>query len=267
VVDSTIRNNLLYNNFAGGFTLYGNGSGSGPSNDIVENNTVIMPSTGRWAASFIEAAGPIYLRNNILYYPTPSSIRGSISIDAATKARLTSDYNILTDSFSTEDGNNAMAIASWRSSTGQDAHSTTINSSTIAALFANLAGNDYHLSATSAAINAGTSVGAPTTDRDGNLRPSGAGYDIGAYEYQFPVLLPGDANGDHKVSFADYLILESNFGKTGATWAMGDFNTDGKVSFADYLVLESNFGKTIPEPARLTLLVLGGAGLLRRSRK
>jgi hypothetical protein len=130
-----------------------------------------------------------------------------------------------------------------------------------------MAGNDYHLSASSAAINAGTSVGAPATDRDGNPRPSGAGYDIGAFEYQFPLLLPGDANLDRKVSFADYLILESNFGKSGVIWQQGDFNGDGKVSFADYLILEANFGKTIPEPASLTLLVLGGVGLLRRSRK
>jgi hypothetical protein len=50
-------------------------------------------------------------------------------------------------------------------------------------------------------------------------------------------------------------------------WQQGDFNGDGKVSFADYLILEANFGKTIPEPASLTLLVLGGVGLLRRSRK
>jgi pectate disaccharide-lyase len=42
---------------------------------------------------------------------------------------------------------------------------------------------NYHLQATSPAIDAGTSVGAPSTDFDGNPRPQGKGYDIGPYEY------------------------------------------------------------------------------------
>jgi hypothetical protein len=76
--------------------------------------------------------------------------------------------------------------------------------------------------------------------------------------------LPGDANGDRKVSFADYLVLEQNFGKTDVRWSMGDFTNDGKVSFADYLILEQSFGKTIPEPATLSLLVLAALAMKRR---
>lgn len=41
---------------------------------------------------------------------------------------------------------------------------------------------DYHLQATSPAMDAGSSTGAPTTDYDGGLRPVGSGWDIGAYE-------------------------------------------------------------------------------------
>jgi hypothetical protein len=44
-------------------------------------------------------------------------------------------------------------------------------------------GGDYHLNSTSPAIDAGTSVGAPSTDFDGNPRPQGKGFDIGPYEY------------------------------------------------------------------------------------
>jgi pectate disaccharide-lyase len=45
---------------------------------------------------------------------------------------------------------------------------------------------DAHLRASSPAIDAGTSLGAPTTDYDGKPRPQGQGYDIGPYEYQPP---------------------------------------------------------------------------------
>jgi hypothetical protein len=77
--------------------------------------------------------------------------------------------------------------------------------------------------------------------------------------------LPADFNRDLKVSFADYLILEANFGKTQRTTATGDANNDGKCSFADYLVLEAEFGHTTtPEPATIGLLILGGLGLLRK---
>jgi len=51
--------------------------------------------------------------------------------------------------------------------------------------FANAAGGDYHLLTGSPAINTGinTSAYGVTTDYDGNVRPSGGTYDIGAYEF------------------------------------------------------------------------------------
>ena len=42
--------------------------------------------------------------------------------------------------------------------------------------------SDFTLQTTSPAIDAGSSVGAPSTDFAGNARPQGSGYDIGAYE-------------------------------------------------------------------------------------
>ncbi len=87
--------------------------------------------------------------------------------------------------------------------------------------------------------------------------------DIGAVEV---ALLPGDTDMDRKVTFADYIVLERNFGSTSATWAMGDFNGDGKVTFADYIILEGGFGKSVPEPMSLSLLAAGAVALLRRKR-
>jgi len=43
---------------------------------------------------------------------------------------------------------------------------------------------NYHLQLGSPAIDQGTSEGTLSTDLEGNPRPFGAGFDIGAYEYQ-----------------------------------------------------------------------------------
>jgi hypothetical protein len=48
--------------------------------------------------------------------------------------------------------------------------------------FADPARGDYHLTAGSAAIDAGSPEHAPASDLDGVARPAGAGFDIGAYE-------------------------------------------------------------------------------------
>jgi hypothetical protein len=46
-------------------------------------------------------------------------------------------------------------------------------------------GSDYHLAVGSACIDSGTASNAPDHDLEGRSRPHGAGYDMGAYEYQF----------------------------------------------------------------------------------
>jgi len=51
-------------------------------------------------------------------------------------------------------------------------------------LFVDPQNGNYHLRSGSPCINVGTSIGAPKTDIDGDSRPQGAGYDMGAYEYR-----------------------------------------------------------------------------------
>jgi len=53
-------------------------------------------------------------------------------------------------------------------------------------LFVDGTNGDFRLQSHSPCINAGTADLAPSTDLDGNTRPQGQGYDIGAYEFLAP---------------------------------------------------------------------------------
>lgn len=74
-----------------------------------------------------------------------------------------------------------IAAGEWKNYSGQDTHSFVVYSKEI--LLLDIDNFDFHLLETSSAIDKGTSVSAPSEDYDGNTRPIGQGYDIGAYEY------------------------------------------------------------------------------------
>ncbi len=65
---------------------------------------------------------------------------------------------------------------------------------------------DFHLQSGSPAIDAGSSIDAPGDDYDGNIRPCGGDYDIGAYEYDPAVNISGV--GTKPIDFA--LIITPN---------------------------------------------------------
>lgn len=56
--------------------------------------------------------------------------------------------------------------------------------------FVDLAAKDFHLVADSPAIDQGTKTIAPTKDSEGNVRPRGNGFDIGAYESEYASTTP-----------------------------------------------------------------------------
>ncbi|MCC5829697.1 MAG: PEP-CTERM sorting domain-containing protein [Phycisphaeraceae bacterium] len=82
----------------------------------------------------------------------------------------------------------------------------------------------------------------------------------------------GDVNLDGKVDDLDLAVLQANLGTSGG-YGDGAVALGGRVDLRSAFVLFENYGfdnspaaATIPEPASLTLLGLGGLALLRRRR-
>jgi parallel beta-helix repeat protein len=178
VQDSTFRNNLIYNEHASGISLYRIDGGGSSTGNVIVNNTVLEAPDGRWALNIQVASTGNTVRNNILYNYHPW--HGSIDISSDSLPGFSSDYNVVMDRFTTDDSNSIQTLAQWQTATGQDAHSIV---ATPSQLFVNAAANDFHLSDTSPAIDAGTSQYAPAVDFEGTPRPSGNGFDIGADEH------------------------------------------------------------------------------------
>jgi len=181
VSDSIIRNNLLYNNHASGISLYAIDGAEGSSRNLVYNNTVVMAQGARWCinipASTEGQPNPTgnKIKNNILY--TLDSNRGSIVTYSGTAPGFESDYNVVVNRFSVDEGDTGLGLSSWEAR-GFDGHSI------IAAppsLFADPAGGDYHLRSGSPAAGAGVALAQVTDDLDGSGRPQAA-YSIGCFE-------------------------------------------------------------------------------------
>jgi hypothetical protein len=102
------------------------------------------------------------------------------------------DYNIfhndnavraITVGYADEFSLDQITSGEWTAYSGDDAHSFVSNDPAVE-LFVDWTNGDLHLVDLSIAIDQGTSQGAPADDYDGNPRPAGSGYDIGAFEHQ-----------------------------------------------------------------------------------
>ena len=95
-----------------------------------------------------------------------------------------------------------MDLPEWQNTYSQDAQSFN---QTASKTFVS-SGSNYHLLETALAINTGATLSEITDDLDGNIRPQGAGYDVGAYEFVFAQC--PDCSGDAVV--LENIIFPSN---------------------------------------------------------
>lgn len=152
LVNSVVEHNLAY----------GVQISHGAHDIVVSNNTIVRNGAGGviWA----EQTNNSTLRNNII------ALNGGYTVNA----------HLLTGT-----GNVAQRNLAWGNGFGgwTDNGPLVVQGNVVAdPLF--VSPRDYRLRAGSPAIDAGMLTGAPSSDRDGHLRPKGASPDIGAYERQ-----------------------------------------------------------------------------------
>jgi len=180
VQNSEIFNNLIYNNHATGIAMYQIDGGDASKNNKVYNNTIIQPTDGRWCIISVDGSTGNTLYNNILI--NHHSFRGSIAIDAASVNGFVSDYNILVDRLSNDDGNSNTTLSQWQL-LGYDLHSMVADPEE--QIFVDYLNNNFHLLQSAQAVDTGTNLVLPTVfeDLDNISRPQGSGFDIGCYEF------------------------------------------------------------------------------------
>jgi parallel beta-helix repeat protein len=177
VQDSVIQNNVLYAAHASGISLYRIDGGESSTGNLIINNTVIVADDGRWALNIQDASTDNRVINNILL--NDHSFRGAIDISSDSLSGFVSDYNVVIGRFTTDGASTVMDLSEWQAA-GYGASSIE---AAAAELFADVAGDDYHLVADSPAEDVGTATDAPMTDFEGQPRPLGDGIDIGADEH------------------------------------------------------------------------------------
>ncbi|MGZ3770151.1 MAG: choice-of-anchor Q domain-containing protein [Bdellovibrio sp.] len=155
--DFDVRNNLFVN--------VASQANVGIPNFRFYNNTVINSGTTN---GFI-----LYLYSGWYSDPSHARILNNIFIGNASPYAISAGTDVVTDY-------NFIATSTYGVFPGvSDPHS--INGGD--PKFVNAAAYDYRLQSTSPAIDQGTAIAGFNYDAIGVLRPSGAGYDMGAYEY------------------------------------------------------------------------------------
>ncbi len=214
------QNNLVYQNGSAGIAMTAGGTDGGPvdqqrnaDNNHIYHNT-IYGNTDVGLSLNRRSNGVV--KNNLLYANNPA--KGAQVYVAPLGAQFTFDHNLNTDLGSNTDP-----------------------------LFVSEAGEDFHLQAGSPAIDTGMDVGV-TDDFDGRSRPSGAGFDLGAYEWRAEASTPTTIPGSTGLRGRVLLQGRSNHGgaRVEAGASVATTGGDGLFSLSlppgDYTVTASLVG-------------------------
>jgi hypothetical protein len=175
VQDSVFRNNVVFANGRHALRAYAIDGAQGPAGLVVVANT-LLTDVG-WPLRLTEDLGGHVVFDNILLTDDPNA--GSIAIEDG--VAFSSASNAVVDRFSADGEESLVDLAEWQA-LGYDAGSFVTSPGELFVA----PGSDFQLLPGAPAVDAGlpTFLGqdAPATDVAGTPRPSGAGFDIGAYE-------------------------------------------------------------------------------------
>jgi hypothetical protein len=201
VQDVIVRNNLLYHNYAGGFTFYQD-TGTfeqGSKRALITGNTVVYgPGEGRSCALVMPTSEKVLICNNIF---VSGGGRGTIEVNSDHLESIISDHNVfwgVAQENMVEIKGETISLKAWQSRTGNDLHSLVADP-----LFIDPPRGNFQLVGSSRAIDCGLETKQikdilnrlggfewvisrleqlPAVDLQGQKRPSGKRPDAGAYE-------------------------------------------------------------------------------------
>jgi len=255
VHDVIVRNNLVYNNYAAGITIYQD-TGTfeqGSKRVLVMGNTVIFRhGQGRACINVQTTSEKVLIEGNIFI---TGDQRGTLQMDTEHLSSVICDRNLHWGSDESDlvtRNDNRISLATWRGLSGNDLHSVLADPH-----FVSPDSADYELAEGSPAVDLGLprdSVRAglerlggcewligcldtlPDKDIRGTLRPVGAAPDAGAYELGMNQSQRMDYDGDGAPTLRDALAL-ARLMLQGRLDGRLDFNADGRVGLLDVLDL------------------------------
>jgi parallel beta-helix repeat protein len=163
--DNVVQSNRIFNNGSRGI-LIGSGAKNIAYNNLVYGNGKVFGAPGITVGFGTVSSNKVY--NNTIYNNAGYGI-------------TVGDYGTVTN---TEIKNNILYLNGADGIRDTGTSTVKANNLTSDPKLLNPGAFDFHLKTDSPAINRGIVVSGVSTDYEGNSRPQGSAYDIGAYEYR-----------------------------------------------------------------------------------